>query len=418
MYLKELTNQEFKEFSLKFNQKSIYQTIEYGFTMNAQKFDVLFLGLVDNSNNVIAATLVLIEHLSKFKYAYAPRGFLLDYNNNNLLSLFTKEIKKYLNKKNVMAIKLCPMITKSIYDYKNNIVTNNSYFDVIYNNLINLGYHHYGYNSYFEALKPRCEAIIDLDLPHYILFRNIKKEYRTKIRTAIRSGIEVIKGNEKNLEYLYLQTKQKYPRDLKYFTDLYNHFARENNIEFYYTKLNTEKYLKYIQRKYHEYEFLTNKINNMLIANPNLPDNSKLIIKKLDTDKIFDKYKKKLIEATKLLKNHPNGIITASMLIAKNGNELFNVIDGYDNKYKHLNSKHLLIWKIMEIYANSDFKKFNLNGIASPYIPNNKYKGLNDFKLNFNALAYEYIGDLELITNNKLYFMYRNTAPLRNILKR
>lgn len=418
MYLKELTNKEFKEFSDSFNLKSIYQTVEYGFVMNEQNFDVLFLGLVDNSNCVIAASLILIEHLSKFKYAYAPRGFLLDYNNNNLLTLFTNEVKKYLNKKNIMAIKISPMIIKSIYDKKNNIITNNNYYDVIFNNLINLGYHHLGYNNYFEALKPRYEAIIDLDLPYYILFRNIKKEYRTKIRMAEKNGVEVYKGDKSNLNYLYLQTKQKYPRDLKYFTDLYDHFSRNNDIEFYYTKLNTEKHLKYIQKKYHEYENLTNKINNMLIANKNLSDNSKLIITKLETDKIFDKYKRKLVEATKLLKEHPDGIVTASILIAKNGNEIFNIIDGYDVKYKSLNSKHLLVWKLIEYYSNNNYKKFNLNGITSPYLPNNKYKGLNEFKLNFNALAYEYMGDLELVTNNTLYFMYRNTAPLRSILKK
>ena len=47
-----------------------------------------------------------------------------------------------------------------------------------------------------------------------------------------------------------------------------------------------------------------------------------------------------------------------------------------------------------------------------------KYKGLNEFKLSFNPIINEYMGDIELITNNALYFMYRNTAPIRNILKK
>ena len=93
-------------------------------------------------------------------------------------------------------------------------------------------------------------------------------------------------------------------------------------------------------------------------------------------------------------------------------------MDGYDPKYKSLNSKHLLIWKLIERYSKMGFKKFNLNGMTSLNVENNPYNGLNEFKLGFNAQSYEYIGDLELITNKALYFMYQNTAPLRNILKR
>ena len=34
-----------------------------------------------------------------FKYALAPRGFLIDYNDEKLLTTFTKLIKKFLGKK-------------------------------------------------------------------------------------------------------------------------------------------------------------------------------------------------------------------------------------------------------------------------------------------------------------------------------
>ena len=48
----------------------------------------------------------------------------------------------------------------------------------------------------------------------------------------------------------------------------------------------------------------------------------------------------------------------------------------------------------------------SLNNINKP---NNKYKGLNEFKLNFHANVIEYIGDFELITNSPLYFVYKNS---------
>lgn len=55
-----------------------------------------------------------------------------------------------------------------------------------------------------------------------------------------------------DLEYLYSETKDKYPRDLNYFKDLYKYFDRNGNIDFYYSKLDTTEYLKYTQTKYNE----------------------------------------------------------------------------------------------------------------------------------------------------------------------
>ncbi len=413
MEIRELTSEEFKKFNDSYNIRSIYQTPEYGFIMHKQGFESLFVGLVNN-NNILAASLILIEKRKGFKYAYAPRGFLLDYNNFNLLSTFTDYIKRYLSKKGVVAIKISPLIVKNTHDMKYNVINRNDYYNKIYDNLMKLGYYHFGYNNYFEALKPRFDAVIDLNMPYYMLFNNIKKEYKTKIRGAEKNGIKVYKGSINDLNYLYLQTARKYPRDLEYFKDCYKYFNKSNNVEFFYTKLDTNKYLKVLTKKYHDQEVLCNKYNRML----NKGNNESIISHKMMSDKLLEKYKKELVKATNYLKNYPDGIITSSVLIVKNKDEVFMLMDGYDNKYKYLNSKHLLIWKLMERYNNLGFKTFNLGGMTNPEIDDNKYKGLNDFKIGFDSKAIEYIGDLELITNNALYFMYKNSFQIKNVLKK
>ena len=49
-------------------------------------------------------------------------------------------------------------------------------------------------------------------------------------------------------------------------------------------------------------------------------------------------------------------------------------------------------------------------------VENNRYAGLNEFKLGFNSKIYEYIGDFELICNNTFYFMYKKSMDLRKML--
>lgn len=411
MYIKELTNSEFKEFTINYNVKSIYQTPEYGFIMNQEHFDSVFLGLIDN-DKIIAATLILIENKNNFKYAYAPRGFLIDYNNFELIKEFTLEIKKYLNKLSVIAIKLCPIIIKSTYDSDYKLISTNPYYENIYENLKKLGYYHLGYNNYFEALKPRFEAILDLNLPYYLLFKNIKKEFRTKIRSAEKLGIKIYKGNSSNLDYLYLQTQKKYPRELDYFKNCYKYFNKDKNIDFYYSKLDTIKFLKLSSQHLVEQEELCNKLNMQLINDSNILND------KMKNDVILNKYKNNLVYATKLASKYPDGLITASILVIKNNDEIFMLMDGYNPSFKKLNSKHLLIWKLIEKYSNEGYKKFNFCGVTNPNVEDNKFKGLNEFKTNFNSEITEYIGDLELVTNKSLYFMYKNKISLKNILKK
>ena len=105
MYIKELNNAEFNLFTDSYPQFSIYQTSEYGFIMNTQNYTSVFLGLIDDYERIVAASLILIEKEGIFKYAYAPKGFLINYSNKGLVEQFTTLIKDYLGKKKIMAIK-------------------------------------------------------------------------------------------------------------------------------------------------------------------------------------------------------------------------------------------------------------------------------------------------------------------------
>ena len=340
MEIKQLTNKEFNDFINNFKEKSIYQTPEYGFIMNHENFDTIFLGLVEN-NNILAASLILIQKFSNFKYAYAPKGFLIDYKSKELLKEFTQKIKKYLSRLGVIAIKINPIIIKNI-SKEDKIIYENENYDNIFNNLKELRYNHLGYNNYFESLKPRYEAILDINKSYYTLFKNIKKQNRTKIRSAEKLGITIYKGNINDLDYLYIHTKNKYPRELEYFKNCYKYFSKEDNIEFYFAKLDTVKFLKNATKNFQEQEEVCNKLDKEIINNNNL------LKEKMENDKLLDKYKSNLIYANKLLSNYPNGVVVSSALIVKNDKTINLLMDGYDTNFKRLNAKHLLIWKIIQ----------------------------------------------------------------------
>ena len=412
MEIKLLTNAEFLEFTKVFNLSSIYQTINYAFTMHEQGYESMFVGLVDG-NELKAASLILVHRINGFKYGLVPRGFLINYNDETLLDTFTKLLKKFLGKRDIVAIKINPIIIRNIYDSNGRTTFNNSLYGLTFQRLTKLGYFHLGYNNNFEALKPRFEAVINLDLNFVQLFGNMDKSTRNKIRKATRDGIKVYHGTQDNLDYLYLQTKNKYPRDLEYFKDLYNFFGKDGLIDFYYSKLDTTEYLKYTQNKYSEYLRQSDELSRILIEEGQSTD--RIINKKLDVDKNVVKYRNQLAEATEYLKKYPNGIVISSALTIKWKDEAYVVMDGYDNRFKKFGAKQLLFWKLIGRYAKLGYKKLNLGGVSNINQLDNKYKGLNEFKMNFHSNVIEYIGDFELITNNPLYFMYKNSFSITGI---
>ena len=194
-------------------------------------------------------------------------------------------------------------------------------------------------------------------------------------------------------------------------------FKKRDMIDYYYAKLETNAYLINIQRKYQKQMDLCNKINSKLFRNTG-KNNDKLINNKIYEENKLNELKKELVFATKLLKENSQGILLATMLIAKYRDEVYIFMDGYNKDFKKLSAKHLMTWKLIEKYSKENYKKFNLGGMTNPNINNEKYKGLNEFKLSFNSRCVEYIGDLELITNQTLYNLYRNSKPIRYILKR
>ncbi|MBR1376615.1 MAG: peptidoglycan bridge formation glycyltransferase FemA/FemB family protein [Bacilli bacterium] len=408
MTFKELNKEEFDNFALNYIPSTPYQTSAYGETMKSQGYTPYYYGMNDNGN-IVAATMVLVKLDGKFKYGYVPRGYLIDYKNKELLNEFTINLRKDLNSKNITAIKISPMIVKNIYNSKYELISSNPDYDLIFNNLKELGYTHLGYNNYFEGYKPRFDALLELNEDYFSLFNNMTKQFKTKVRSSENNGVRIHKGTPDEIKTLYEQAKNKYPRDLKYYEELYNNF--KDDVELYYAKIDPEVYLKKNQKEFVEIEKYANIANQNVMNNKGKSHQHELT-KKMDADIALNNAKANLNKAVNLMARYPKGVIIATVLLIKTNNTITIMMDSFDRKYNSFNAKHLIIWKLIEKYAKEGYKFFNLGGITAKVDNKDKYYGLNSYKLGFGSKSYEYIGDLEFITNKPLYLMYKNTGNL------
>lgn len=418
MELRELSNEEFKEFTDTYPVSSMYQTVEYGLSMINQGYEPLFLGLVDSYNKIHAASLILIQKLGQFKYAYAPRGYLIDYTATELLEEFTINIKKYLKQHKIMAIKICPLVPKAKYSPSFKLTIENPTYDTIFSELKTLKYYHLGFNNFFEALKPRFVAVTTLEENIDAMFGKLDSDFKEKISICDKAGVRIYKGNESNLQFVYDQLREKKKNSMQYVKDLYDNFSKEKKADVFLAQLETKVYLVNTQIEYQKQINICNEITDELFKNQGKADET-LVNKKIEADNKLASLKSQLVYATNLLRDNPNGIIIACAMVIKHRNTVYLTLDNYNLQYKNFNPKALLIWKIMEKYAKEGYTELNLGGVTNPnFEGENKFKDINEFKFNFNASCIEYAGDFELITNFTAFSLYRNSSPIRKLLKK
>ena len=75
-----LSKEEFDDYAIKHEYGSYFQTSSYA-TLKAklEGYEIHYLGFKDNNELIGASMLVYKELFWGYKFAYAPRGFLIDY---------------------------------------------------------------------------------------------------------------------------------------------------------------------------------------------------------------------------------------------------------------------------------------------------------------------------------------------------
>lgn len=414
MAIIELSRKEFDEYAFKHPYRSFYQTSQYGTLMSKHGYSPLYIGL-DEGGEIRAAALILVKTQAGIKLGYSPRGFLIDFNDYQLVDDFTHNLKEYLSRLGIVNLLIDPHVTHLERDKNGKPIASRQKGVNISESLKRIGYQHMGFNLYFENLKPRWNMVLKTEQSPIEVFNSFEKQTRTKIRNSLRKGVEVYKGDKNDLKMFYQMINKKHTRKYDYYLDMYDIFGRFNMFDVYFARINTEVFLKNSKLLY-EHELQRNaRLAEALQKNiKKQKDKVRLVNKKMESDKLLNSYKNDIIFGTKLYRDSKY-IIVASNAIIKYGNEIFFLIDGINFKFKNFNANHLLKWKIIEEYRNKGYTKFHFNGITGDFTRKNKYNGLFLFKKGFNAKVTEYIGEYSLVINKAKYGLYKSFKPLTKL---
>lgn len=409
MKLKSLSIFEFDEYAKNHPLGSYHQSSSYALFMSEHGYEYDLLGFVDNNGTIHAASLILSKKLGMFnRYGYAPKGFLIDYFNPELIKQFTDALKKYYYKKNFAFIKINPEISIGTVDYKHKLVTYNKN-QIIDNTLRSLKFRKFEGNVRFETKLPKYNAVQILKNTN---LRTVSKNTRNKINKSIRNGLSLEKGNRDSIDILYKFIKNKKDHPIYHYYNYYNAFSKNKEIDIFLVKINYEECLINLREKFEEESNRNNKLTELIMTKPS----NENLKKKMESDIVLETYKNNIALATRHLALTKEEYIAGAITI-KYKNRVNIVISGYEQDYKKICPNYFLHYKLIEYYKK-DYDFMDLNGITGDFTDTNPYKGLDEFKLGFNPLTFEYIGEYDFIINEGLYKSMDQSGQLAKEFKR
>ena len=402
----ELNENELQAFVDKNKNKHFMQTIYMNEYYKLKGEETHLVG-VKEGNKVIASALIYLESRYKTYKKYAIyKGFVMDYDNLELLEFITNEIKKYLEEKNAYMFIIDPNIFCVERDSNANIIENGKDNYKVIKKLNELGY-----QKSDRDLQMRWTYVKDIDdLDSEEIFKTFKQNTRNIInRTINKFKLTVRDVSIDDFDEFLKITKETSLRkgfsekSFKYYEDMSKAF--KDKVVFKIAELNCDIYLKDLEKEKKEYEDKIKKINKNNKKKENY-------IQELG-------YINKRIENIEQLKKEKGTIIPLSAaMFMLYGDEIVYLSSGSYEEYLQYYGQYIIQWDIIKFACKKKYKRYNFFGVTEVFDKNNKDYGVYEFKKGFNGYVEELLGEYQYIINKKIYNKFMFISKIKKVIKK
>ena len=384
--LRSISKIEFDNYIKKQNNTHFMQSTAWGeFEKVTNHITPHYLGLVDEDNDIVAATLLLEEHLPlNCSNLYAPRGFVIDYKNKRTLRIFTNKLKDFAKSRKATSIRINPSITTE---------------DEELNNLKELGYKR---NSNVKLLEYTYK--IDLTKDQKEIEKSYSENAKKNLKETEKYDAEIIVGSQKDLEdFFQLQNNE----NNDYYETIYDIFSNNEHtkVKLFLGQLHITKTIKILEK---ELVRVNNQIAIIPIDNLDASSKERLTTLRNQKNKINDDLKR--FKEYKL--EYGNSLTVSAALTMEQNDKVWILSEANNNVLLDTNLNYRIYNEYIKYYKNNSFNLFNQ---LSPLESNPSF---NEFKKEFGGEFIEYAGDYVLVTNHITNFIQNKLIPLFNKFKK
>ena len=418
MEIVKLDSAQFTEFAENTEGALFFQSPEWIEVKRQNGWSGEILGFIQDGK-IIAGTVVLFKSLPyvKIKMAYAPRGFLLDYSNFELLEEFTVKIREYLKGKGVAFLKINPYVDFRKRDINGEIIENTEK-TALMEKLKELGYIHYGFyidQDTKKDLEPRWISVLDLKGQTMdSLYKNMRSGTKWGINNSKKNFIRLIDANEgdltefKNLMKHTAERRDFIDRPLSYYTQMYKVLSEKEGVRVLLAEIDFASLLNANREAYE-------KNSRRLTAIEGNP-------KKENEARELTSQQEVIGERIKTLEGNiaefgERKIIAGGWYMLY-GKELVYLFGASYKPFMKYNSQYLLQYEMINYAVEHGYERFNFYGIDGNFDKDSKNFGLFDFKRGFGAVVHELIGEFDLIVDPLKYKAYNGVFAGYKLLKK
>ncbi len=372
----------------------------------SKEWEVEYVGLYQEEILVAATALVYIPTMRAFTYAYAQRGFLLDYSNNQLVSTFTQSIKQYLKKQKVSYLKIDPYVIYQTRDLNGEEIVDRQKNDTAIHNLTQNGFIHDGFTSGYNDYK-QCRWMSSINIANQTkekVFNSFEPRTKRDINTALKNKVKI-----KQLSYEELHILKEVvdaTGDRRQFTQIPLSFYErqwhtyQENAKVYCAYIDLDEYITSIQLDIARQEEVKALATTRLETTPN----SKKIINRInESNSMLVKLYKNIKEAKTLQKKHGKTLILAASLFIYYGEEVIYLTSGSYDEFKLFKGPYALQWHVIQEAIDLNYSIYNFYGISGYFTEDKEGYGVYYFKRGFKADVVELIGEFILPIHNVYY---------------
>ena len=410
-----LDEKDYLKFALKNEFISIYQLPGWGKLKKENGWDYYFVG-VENNGKLCGATLLLRKKAVLNLYIfYSPRGFLIDYSDNELLKFFNENVIKFVKEHKGLMLKIDPNVIYNVLDKDGNLLEEVDH--EAYSNLLELGYKHLGFTKNFETMQPRYLCRYDILSSYEDTLNSFTKSTRKNIIKADEEGLVTrpIEEDEYDLFYSLLKksadNKHFILRPSWYYKKMYDYL--KDYLTYFITYLDVSKYRTYLNNNLKELNSKKKEIDDKMSKYANV--GSKLN-NELDTVlKRIENVKKEIEEAKDIKEDK---IYLGALMSVFTGEEGITFMSGTDTLYRKYNIKYSFYNEHLKECIKRKLKYVNYYGISGDLNPDSEFYNIYEIKKGYNPKILELIGEFDYVVNKLKYIEYNVALKVYKLLKK
>lgn len=402
----EVKKEEFNDITRKFDNAIFHQTSDWGTLKSYTNWKALHIAYKEN-DEIKGAALVLLKKMPLFNsyMAYCPRGFLCDFDNEDMTLTFSKELIDYLKTKNVFEFIMDPYVLLNHRDADAKIIEDGYDKHEFVEKLKKQGYKHTGYNLYYENLQPRWLFRLNIgDKTIEEITKGFSKEANRRSKRKDFLGINVRELREDEIEIfkrLMSDTAKRrgfIDRPLGYYKQMYDSLHNSGILRYMTTEIDVDKCRANVNRELEKINARITKLKRYEEQNVN----------QLNEENIRLTSNQKILATLDDLEKNRGKVVPLSVCcLLTYGNEAIMLLAGNDEEYlQHFSTSYIIVTELIKKCKEEGYKYYNFYGITGDFDPKSESYGLYTYKKQYGGEVMELIGQFEYTINPFMKSLY------------